>query len=193
MAHFEPVTVVGIAAAFLLVAYGVRVAIRVARSPAGDAPPSADVAGVIAPPPLIYVGFLALGALLEALWPLPFPALSAAARYGLGGACALLGVGLAVTGARRFSAAGTNIPPTLPTTTLVVDGPYRWTRNPLYLAMALIYIGIAIAAGSLWTLGLLVPLLVVINQGVISREEHYLERKFGEPFRAYKARVRRWL
>ena len=96
-------------------------------------------------------------------------------------------------GTRRFLAAGTNIPPNLPTTALVVDGIYRRTRNPLYLGTTLVYLGLSVAAGSLWAIGLVVPLLWVINTGVIAREEHYLERKFGDAYRAYKARVRRWV
>ena len=96
-------------------------------------------------------------------------------------------------GSRRFAAAGTNIPPTLPTTALVVDGIYGRTRNPLYLGLILIYLGLGVAAGSLWAIGLVVPLLWVINVGVVKREERYLERKFGDAYRDYKARVRRWI
>ena len=96
-------------------------------------------------------------------------------------------------GTRRFVAAGTNIPPNLPTTALVVDGVYGRTRNPLYLGSTLVYLGLSVAAGSLWAIMLVVPLLWVINVGVIAREESYLERKFGDAYRAYKARVRRWV
>jgi protein-S-isoprenylcysteine O-methyltransferase Ste14 len=101
--------------------------------------------------------------------------------------------GAPLLGARRFSAAGTNIPPTLPTTALVVTGPYRWSRNPLYLAMILVYVGLGIAALSLWALLLAVPLVLLLNYGVIIREEAYLERKFGADYRAYRERVRRWI
>jgi protein-S-isoprenylcysteine O-methyltransferase Ste14 len=83
-------------------------------------------------------------------------------------------------GTRRFAADGTNVPPTLPTTALVVDGIYRRTRNPLYLGLTLIYLGLGVAAGSLWAIGLVVPLLWVINVGVVKREERYLELKFGD-------------
>ena len=100
------------------------------------------------------------------------------------------GIGM---GMRRFVAAGTNIPPNLPTTALVVDGIYGWTRNPLYLGATLVYLGLSVAAGSLWAIVLLAPLLWVINVGVIAREERYLERKFGDAYRAYKGRVRRWI
>jgi protein-S-isoprenylcysteine O-methyltransferase Ste14 len=96
-------------------------------------------------------------------------------------------------GTRSFAAASTNVPPTLPTTALVVDGIYRRTRNPLYLGMTLVYLGLGVAAGSLWAIGLVLPLLWVINVGVVNREERYLERKFGDAYRAYKARARRWI
>ena len=96
-------------------------------------------------------------------------------------------------GTRLFAAAGTNVPPTLPTTALVVDGIYGRTRNPLYLGLTLVYLGLSVAAGSLWAIGLVVPLLWVINVGVVKREERYLERKFGDAYRDYKARVRRWI
>src|SRR5262249_44808441 len=81
----------------------------------------------------------------------------------------------------------------LPTTALVVDGIYGRTRNPLYLGGTLVYLGLSVAAGSLWSIVLMVPLLWVINVGVIAREERYLERKFGDVYRAYKRRVRRWV
>jgi len=80
-----------------------------------------------------------------------------------------------------------------PTTTIVDTGPYRFTRNPIYLAMLLGLIGLAIALNSLWLLLTLVPFVLVIRYGVVAREEAYLERKFGEDYRRYRARVRRWL
>jgi protein-S-isoprenylcysteine O-methyltransferase Ste14 len=86
--------------------------------------------------------------------------------------------------------AGSNVPTSLPTTTIVDTGPYRFTRNPIYLGMVLGLIGLAIALKSLWTL---VPFALVIRYGVVAREEAYLERKFGDVYRRYRARVRRWL
>jgi protein-S-isoprenylcysteine O-methyltransferase Ste14 len=78
-------------------------------------------------------------------------------------------------------------------TTIVETGPYRFTRNPIYLGMVLGLIGLAIAFNSLWLLVTLVPFALVIRYAVITREEAYLERKFGEVYLAYKSRVRRWL
>ena len=89
--------------------------------------------------------------------------------------------------------AGSNVPTRLPTTTIVETGPYRFTRNPIYLGMVLGLIGLAIGFNSFWLLVTLVPFALVIRYGAITREEAYLERKFGDVYRRYRARVRRWL
>lgn len=186
----------------LAIVFGIRVAIRAVaggaapRSDGGEASGGSgapDVPGVIALPPLIFLAFLAAAAVLEAIIPLPVLAGQALARYLAGAVLAVCGFVLIFMAAGRFNAAGTNIPPTLPTTALVVDGIYRRTRNPFYLGTTLIYLGLGVAAGSFWAIALVVPLLWVINTGVIAREEQYLERKFGDDYRAYKARVRRWV
>ena len=83
--------------------------------------------------------------------------------------------------------------PNLPTTALVVEGIYGRTRNPLYLGTTLVYLVLSVAAGSMWAIMLVVPLLWVINVGVVAREERYLERKSGDAYRAYKTHVRRWV
>jgi protein-S-isoprenylcysteine O-methyltransferase Ste14 len=152
-----------------------------------------DVPGVIALPPFIFLGFLAAAAVLEAIVPLPLFAFHAIARYVAGALLAVGGFVMIGLGTRRFVAAGTNVPPNLPTTALVVDGIYGRTRNPLYLGSTLVYLGLGAAAGSLWPMVFLAPLLWVINVGVIAREERYLERKFGDAYRSYQGRVRRWL
>ncbi|MER9756328.1 isoprenylcysteine carboxylmethyltransferase family protein [Mesorhizobium sp. M0166] len=185
----------------LAIVFGIRVAVRVAAggpvpSDGGEAAGTSgapDVPGVIALPPLIFLGFLVAATVLEVLVPLPVKAGQALARYLAGAVLAVCGFVLIFMAAGRFQAAGTNIPPTLPTTSLVVDGIYRRTRNPFYLGTTLIYLGLGVAAGSLWAIALVIPLLWVINAGVIAPEERYLERKFGDAYRAYKARVRRWV
>src|SRR5262249_55953490 len=88
---------------------------------------------------------------------------------------------------------GSNVPTSMPTKTIVEAGPYRFTRNPIYLAFMLSLLGFAIAFNSLWSLVTLVVFFVVIRYGVVAREEAYLERKFGEIYLGYRARVRRWL
>jgi protein-S-isoprenylcysteine O-methyltransferase Ste14 len=202
MAISETVLVLAGGTTVLSILFGMRVATRAlaggAAAPRSDGGQAAggsgtpDVAGVIALPPLIVLGFLAAAAVLEAVVPFPVMAAHAFPRYLAGAALAAAGFVMIGMGTRRFQAAGTNIPPNLPTTALVVEGIYRLTRNPLYLGLTLIYLGLGVAAGSFWAIGLVVPLLWVINTGVIAREEHYLERKFGDEYRAYKARVRRW-
>ncbi len=189
----ETLVILGTALAVLVAAFAVRLALR--RAAQRRQPPAGgDVPGVIVLPPLAYLGFLAAGAFAEGLAPAPWPdVLSRPARYVGGGLLVLAGVALALFAAGRFRAAGTNIPPTLPATALVVGGPYRWSRNPMYIAMAAVYAGLGIAAGSSWTLALLVPALLVIRYGVIAREEAYLARRFGDAYRLYKSRVRRWV
>jgi protein-S-isoprenylcysteine O-methyltransferase Ste14 len=150
-----------------------------------------DVPGVLAPPPLIFLAGLALGFGLEVL--LPSAALPGALRWPLGAALLLGGIALALAFESRFRRAGTAVEPWKPTTAIVTSGPYRFTRNPAYAGMTLAYAGIAILAGALWPLATLVPTLIVIDRTVIAREERYLERKFGEEYTGYKARVRRWV
>ncbi|HEV2548288.1 MAG TPA: methyltransferase [Stellaceae bacterium] len=192
MQHSHGVYLLGGAAVIFGSAFALRVFLRI-RSGVERTVDRVDTPNVIVLPPLIFLGSLALAALLEAILPFPLLPLAPAFAYGLGALLVLGGLILLVLGGRRFVAAGTNIPPTLPTTALVVTGPYRWSRNPLYLAMILVYVGLAIAALSLWTLLLAVPLILLLNYGVIIREEAYLERKFGADYRAYRARVRRWV
>ena len=191
MQHSHGVYLLGGAVLLFGSAFAFRVLLRI-RSDVERTVDRADTAQVIVLPPLLFLGAIALAVLLEVVVPFPLP-LSPGVAYGLGALLVLGGLALLLLGARRFSAAGTNIPPTLPTTALVVTGPYRWSRNPLYLAMLLIYAGLGIAALSSWALLLAVPLVLVLNYGVIIREEAYLERKFGGDYRAYRARVRRWI
>jgi protein-S-isoprenylcysteine O-methyltransferase Ste14 len=153
-----------------------------------------DTAGVITHPPLVYLGGLALG--LGADWLLGLPALpeqSASGGLWLGlafGGCGLL---LILWAGGRFIGARTPLPPHRPTTALVTEGPYRRSRNPIYLGMALIYLGVVCATASLGILVFFPLVILVMEFGVIRREERYLERKFGRDYLDYKARVRRWL
>jgi protein-S-isoprenylcysteine O-methyltransferase Ste14 len=150
-------------------------------------------AGVIAPPPLIYVGFLALALAADAIFGGPGLGIPAETRWIAGGVLLLLGLVLVIIAGGRFRSAGTQIAPWLPSTALVTTGIYRFTRNPMYIGMALIYAGLSMIADSVVALVCLIPLLAVINYGVIRREERYLEVTFGEPYRAYKRNVRRWI
>jgi protein-S-isoprenylcysteine O-methyltransferase Ste14 len=150
-----------------------------------------DTAGVIARPPLLYLTALAAGVGLGFVWPMPLEL----GRWSwiAGGALIVLGPAFMAGAMLRFRRAGTNVETWRPTTALVVDGPYRLSRNPIYVALTLAYVGIGLIAGNVWVLALAAPLLAVMRYGVIAREEAYLERKFGASYLAYKAAVRRWL
>jgi protein-S-isoprenylcysteine O-methyltransferase Ste14 len=114
-------------------------------------------------------------------------------RACVGGGLFALGVALAVWAIVTIRKAGTQFDVYKPTTAIVEDGPYLFTRNPIYLGMFLGQIGVAIGFDNLWVLAMLVPFYFVIRHGVVAREESYLERKFGTIYRSYKSRVRRWL
>jgi len=157
------------------------------------APPAAasDRAGVRIPPPVIYVvGFL-LGVALEAAFPISGLPSTLALVAGLIG----VAFWLALDGSAMmlFLRARTSMVPMKPTTALVTSGPYRVTRNPMYVGMAFLYAGLALAFGVIWSLALLPVVVVVVDRLVIAREERYLESKFGEAYREYRKRVRRWL
>ena|SRR2546428_6385080 len=155
------------------------------------AEPERDSPGVIALPPLLYFVILVLGVALDFLFPLhPFP--GRPTRI-LGALLVIASIALAIWGRRTMSAAGTNINPREPALVLVTNGPFRFSRNPLYLALTGMYAGVALLINGLWTLILVVPLLIVTQVGIVQREERYLERKFGEEYRAYRSRVRRWI
>ncbi len=150
-----------------------------------------DRPGVIAPPPLICLGFLLLGLGIDSVWPLSF--VPDGARYPAGLGLFFLGAAVLAAAMRQFHKAGTNVNPSKPSTAIITSGLYRFSRNPIYVAMGVAYTGISIAVDSLWMLALLVPTLAVIRIGVIAREERYLERKFGDEYMRYKTSVRRWL
>ncbi len=149
-----------------------------------------ETAGVIAPPPVVFLGFLWLGFVFESL--LPGAALPAWAQW-VGAVVIVAGVALLVSFELAFKRAGTDANPYRPSTALATEGPYRFSRNPGYLGMAITYIGIALAAEAPWALVMLVPATLVIQYGVIAREEHYLERLFGEEYLSYKRTTRRWI
>jgi protein-S-isoprenylcysteine O-methyltransferase Ste14 len=150
-----------------------------------------DTAGVLAPPPLIYLGALGIGFGLDAvIGTSPLPSTVA---VPIGAAAIGAGVGLLGSFVGAFRRARTPVDPYTPSKTIVTDGPYRLTRNPGYLGMALTYAGIAIVSNAPWALVPLPAAIAVIDRGVIAREERYLERRFGTPYVEYKRRVRRWI
>ena len=150
-----------------------------------------DHAGVKIPPPLCFFTFLAVGILLNSAW--IEGRLAATFLTVTGGLIAAISFIYLVFTAQKHRSAGSNVEPWKPTTTIISDGAYKYSRNPIYLAMAVFYVGAAIAAESWLALVLLPVCLYIIRHYVIAREEAYLEDKFGKEYLDYKARVRRWL
>lgn len=152
-----------------------------------------DSANVRFPPPLIYLLLLVLGIWTGRKLNLPGIGLDESAVTVIGALLAVIGIIVNFAGAGLFHKLRTAIIPFKPATKLVTSGIYGWTRNPMYLGMALIYAGIAILFDSILALALLPLVLAIIQTKVIAREEVYLERRFGDAYRDYKRRVRRWI
>lgn len=152
---------------------------------------SSDSPGVVVFPPVLFGGTLLLGLLLHWGWPVRLLPPWGARLLGL--VVLLLGGWLVRSAEAAMKRAGTDPRPDHPSMAVVTDGPFRWTRNPMYLGTTGLYLGITLLVNALWPLALLAPLLLVLHWGVVRREERYLEVKFGEPYQAYRARVRRWL
>jgi protein-S-isoprenylcysteine O-methyltransferase Ste14 len=152
---------------------------------------STDKPGVAARPPLLYGGAFVLVLVFRWFWPMPIFGSAVALWPGL--ALVVLGVGIAAWGRRTMQAAGTNVNPALPTTAIVASGPFRFSRNPLYLALTLLYFGLILAFNTWWGIVVLIPLLIIMHRGVVLREERYLDQKFGETYRQYRSKVRRYL
>jgi protein-S-isoprenylcysteine O-methyltransferase Ste14 len=153
-----------------------------------------DYADVVIKPPILFLGAILLGCLLSWLVPLGPDLFSANRRaLGVGGGLALIGFALFVVSVGKFSQAGTSPVPGEPSTVLLDAGPYRFTRNPIYISFVIFYFGLAIMLTSAWMLVLLIPVLIILQRGVVEREEAYLQSKFGEVCRKYQARVPRWL
>ena len=154
-------------------------------------PAGADNPGVVAPPPLIYLGGFLVALVCRWFWPIPIDGASRGLWPGL--MMIALGVGIAIWGRRTMVAAGTNVNPSRPAMTIVSSGPFRFSRNPLYLSLTTIYMGLTLAVNTWWGVVVLIPLLLVMHLGVVLREERYLEQRFGEQYRQYRSRVRRYL
>ena len=159
------------------------------EEPRDNAP---DNPGVVAPPPLIFAAALIAGLLDNRARRIPLPLPRAFSRT-LGPVLVVKGSSLCVWGSLEMRRAGTNVDPYAPATVIVEGGPYRFTRNPIYLGFTAIYVGVSAWANALPPLLLLPGVLHVMRRGVIEREERYLEGKFGQQYLAYKSRVRRWL
>jgi protein-S-isoprenylcysteine O-methyltransferase Ste14 len=144
----------------------------------------------LARPPVIYLIAIVTGLVLHFVWSISF--VPGPARP-FGGLIGVLAAALFIWSVRTFRSAGTPVPGNQPTTAIVKAGPYRFSRNPIYLAFSLFQIGIALAVNDAWILATLLPAISVISFVVIPREERYLEARFGEEYARYKANIRRWL
>ena len=154
---------------------------------------STDHPKVIVFPPIILATTIALGSVLQWLWPIGLLATAIQTwRIPVGVAVILAGVLLAATGRRTLVRLSTNVSPLQPTTALAIDGVFGWTRNPLYSGGMLVIFGIALVFALDWLLLLIVPSLLVLHFGVVKREEEYLERKFGDRYRIYRSNVARY-
>lgn len=154
-------------------------------------------AGIKVRPPLLFLAALLLGFVLDHLLPLPIPIPGTGLIHSISAIIAgfLILVGIAVFAAsiRNFTRADTPVPGNQPVRTLVTTDIHGWSRNPIYVAMFMVYAGIGIAVRSPWILILALPVLIVLRYAVVAREETYLEQRFGDAYRDYKAGVRRWL
>ena len=142
-------------------------------------------------PPLVYLVSLVTGALIQFARPLPF--LPGTLAVPLGVLLVVVAIALFSSSVAKFRSARTPVPARKPTTVIVRTGPYRFSRNPIYLAFSLFQLGIAIWANSLWLVATLVVAVALIHLVVIPKEEQYLERRFGAEYLDYKRSVRRWL
>ena len=157
-----------------------------------DSSAAKDNPGVIAFPPLIWL----IGAVISAIVHFIFPC-RMLARYSvsvsLGIIFVIIAPSLALSALRVMKRAGTNVDPSEPALTIVRDGPYQFTRNPMYLALCLLQVALGFFLNDWLTLLFVIPLALLLNYGVIVREESYLEAKFGDQYLALKRDVRRWI
>jgi protein-S-isoprenylcysteine O-methyltransferase Ste14 len=151
-----------------------------------------DGAAVRIPPPALYAVAVLLGIALQWVWALEF-ARGSSLRDALGVAVICAGVAILLSAFSVFRRLGQHPDPRKPTLAVSRDGPYRFTRNPMYVGGSLVQLGIGIAVGNAWIVALLVPVVLMIHYGAILPEERYLERKFGDEYTDFKASVRRWL
>jgi protein-S-isoprenylcysteine O-methyltransferase Ste14 len=150
-----------------------------------------DVPNVEIIPPLVYLAGIVIG-FLATIW-MPTKVVPNSVAWTVGGILTCCGAVLAGSAILKFKDMGTTVRPDRAASTLVISGPYNMTRNPMYLGLALVYLGMTIAGQSVWALILLPVVLIVIQRGAIEPEEAFLEKRFGANYIGYKERVRRWL
>ncbi len=152
---------------------------------------TSDSAGVITIPPIIYLIALLAGLLIDYFYPIGFLPESVSVWFGV--LLTPVAIPIALFAVQALKRVETPIDVRKPTTAIVTGGIYRLSRNPMYVSLAVVYFGIACWVNSLWILLLIVPVLIVVDQGIIKREEQYLEHKFAGEYLQYKSEVRRWI
>ena len=147
--------------------------------------------GIVIPPPVIYTFALLIGIGLNYLWPTsPLPGFWA---FAAGAVLIIASILIMPPVLLRFRRAGTTFDVRKAASTLITEGPYRFSRNPTYVSLTLLYVGLGVIFNNAWILILVVPLFLVMDLWVVRREETHLEEKFGEAYIRYKSTVRRWL
>jgi protein-S-isoprenylcysteine O-methyltransferase Ste14 len=152
---------------------------------------SPDNPGVIAFPPLIWLVNAVISVLVHLVIRAPMMRYNFCLVFGI--VFIILAPALALSALRTMKAAGTNVHPSEPSLTIVRGGPFRFTRNPMYLALCLLQVALGFFLNDWITLLFVVPLALIFHYGVVLREERYLATKFGEPYLRYKSQVRRWI
>jgi protein-S-isoprenylcysteine O-methyltransferase Ste14 len=150
-----------------------------------------DNPGIVAWPPVLHAAAFLVVLALDWIW--PWPIFDRPAYRWAGLPLIVIGISIVIWGRITMLAAGTNINPSQPAVALVTSGPFRFSRNPLYTALMLVFSGLTLAFNTWWGFAMLIPVFIVMFQGVIRREERYLERKFGDSYRDYCAHVRRYV
>jgi protein-S-isoprenylcysteine O-methyltransferase Ste14 len=154
--------------------------------------PPQDHANVLVMPPLLYFGALVFGIAAQWIAPLRLPG-PAELRWGVGAALLAGGIAVALGFARAFERSGQDKNPNTPSPSVISDGLYRYSRNPAYVSLTAILLGLGLLLNNAWLLLVAIPVVAIMNYGVIHREEAYLERTFGDEYLRYKASVRRWI
>ena len=150
-----------------------------------------DAPGLVVPPPVIYLPAVVLGFLTDRLWSVSF--LPDVLQYVLGGALIATSLAIMPWVLREFAKAGTHFDARKPVLAFITGGPFRYSRNPSYVAITVLCVGVAVVTDTLWILCWLVPAVLILDVAVIRREERFLDQKFGEAYRDYTRRGRRWL
>lgn len=154
--------------------------------------PPQDHANVLVMPPLLYFGALVFGIAAQWIAPLRLPG-PGELRWGVGAVLLAGGIAVALGFARAFERSGQDKNPNTPSPSVINDGLYRYSRNPAYVSLTAILLGLGLLLNNAWLLLVAIPVVAIMNYGVIHREEAYLERTFGDEYLRYKAGVRRWI